>query len=140
MDSFALAQINLGLQVFLVFLLLASFVLKKRGRFFLHGGSMLVAVILNAVSFVLVMGPSLRDKRTLIADFPLSRLPMVIVVHAILGSIAEILGIWVVVSWRLRSGTQHCARKRKLMRVTFVLWLIALLLGILAYYYLWGMP
>jgi uncharacterized membrane protein YozB (DUF420 family) len=128
------AQINLGLQVGLALLLLSGVVLMRRGSFFLHGVFMLVATVLNAVSFFLVMGPSLVGWSSAIVAYPLIKFSVVIVAHASLGSIAEVLAIWLVGSWRLRSGSDYCARKKSLMLVTIVLWLIALLLGVVTYF------
>ena len=137
MDASQIAQINLGLQIFLIILLLLSWTLKKKGKFYAHGSMMSIALVLNAVSFALVMVPSLRNLKDVIANYPLSHFSVIVVVHATLGSIAEILAIWLVSSWRLRSDTQHCASRKKIMLATFVLWMTALLLGILTYEYLW---
>jgi uncharacterized membrane protein YozB (DUF420 family) len=126
-------QINLGLQVGLAFLLLSGIFLKRKGVFFWHGVFMLIATGLNAASFLLVMGPSLLGLGTVIVDYPLNRFSLVTVAHASLGSIAEILAVWIVGSWRLRSETQHCVGKKSFMLVTIVLWLIALFLGVLTY-------
>jgi hypothetical protein len=94
---------------------------------------MLIAVVLNAFSFVLVMGPTfLRSGPTLRAN-PLNRLSLVTLGHAGAGSLAEILGIWVVASWRLRSSTGKCVGKKKVMLAIALLWLTAILLGILLY-------
>ena len=34
-------------------------------------------------------------------------------VHGVLGLTAEVLGLWLVVSWRLRSSLRYCAPKKK---------------------------
>lgn len=128
-----IAQINVGLQVGLALLLSLGFIFKRRGVFFLHGAFMLIATVLNAVSFLLVMGPSLLGFGRVVVDYPLSKFSMAIVAHASLGSIAEILAIWIVGSWRLRSETHYCIRRKRIMLATAVLWLIALSLGVLIY-------
>ncbi len=133
MVSLFVARSNLVLQIVLVALLVASLVFKKRRNYFLHGSTMMIAAILNAFSFILVMGPSLFDLGQFVVSYPLDRLSMVAMAHGILGAMAEVLAIWVLASWRLRSSTKYCARKRKSMQVTLVLWLIALFSGILFY-------
>jgi uncharacterized membrane protein YozB (DUF420 family) len=128
-----LSQVNLGLQVVVLVLLLSSYLLKRRGRFFLHGSLMLTAVVLNAVGLLLVMGSSLLS---LSADSfaGLSLVASVVVlIHAVLGSIVLILGIWIVGSWRLRSNVQPCVRKKRVMLVTIALWIIVLSLGVCVY-------
>lgn len=62
---------------------------------------------------------------------------LVIFAHAILGVTTMILGLWLVGSWHLQSAIQSCAPKKKVMWVTVVLWLVALLLGVLLYVYLY---
>jgi uncharacterized membrane protein YozB (DUF420 family) len=54
-------------------------------------------------------------------------------VHGLLGSIAVVLGIWLVASWRLQKDMQMCFAKKKIMRGTLTLWVIAILLGIFMY-------
>ena len=139
MDASQIAQINLGLQIFLIILLLLSWTLKKKGKFYAHGSMMLIALILNAVSFFLVMGPSLLFWKELVAVIPLSTFSIIIMSHAGLGSLAELLGIYLVASWHLRKSTQNCAEKKRIMDATLVIWLIALYLGVLLYTTLYPM-
>jgi len=132
------AQINLVLQIVILALLSVSMrTLKKKRNYYLHGSTMTIATVLNAFSFTLVMGPSLLNLRELIVDKPLNIISVATMTHAILGAIAEILAVWIVVSWHLRSSTKYCVRKRRIMRVTMVLWLIALFSGILLYAFLY---
>jgi uncharacterized membrane protein YozB (DUF420 family) len=133
MDAFLIAQINLIFQVIVAAVLLSGFWLKKRKMFFSHGTAMLVAVVLNAVSILLIMGPSLIGRAQFIGDYPLSKLPLVILIHAVLGSGVEALGIWIVAAWHFRPRVQSCARRKKIMRWTLVAWLAALSLGVVLY-------
>jgi len=138
MVSTFVARSNLVFQIIILAFLVASLLLKKKRNYFLHGSTMMIVAILNAFSFILVMGPSLLNLGQFVANYPLSRLSVVAIAHGFLGAIAEILAIWVVISWRLRSSTKYCVRKRKMMRVTFVLWLIVVFLGVLLYAFLYG--
>jgi len=132
------AQINLVFQIVILAVLFASMgALKKKRDYSLHGSAMMIAAMLNAFSFIWVMGPSLLNLEQLVVDKPLNIISVATMAHAILGAIAEILAIWIVVSWRLRSSTKYCVRKRRIMRVTMVLWLIALFSGILLYAFLY---
>jgi len=133
MGALIVAQANLAFQIAIMALLVVSMALKRKGKLFAHGTTMLVAVILNTASFFLVMGPSLLNLEQLVVDQPLDRLSMVTLAHAAFGSVAEILGIWIVASWHLQTSTQNCAGKKKLMRLTFLLWEIALVVGVLLY-------
>jgi uncharacterized membrane protein YozB (DUF420 family) len=127
-------QANLVLQIIIFAILFVSFVLKMKHKYFLHGATMLTAVILNALSFLLVMGPRLSDLRqNVIVNYTFSRLSLTTIAHAALGSIAEILAILIVATWHLQSGTKNCIKKKKVMRVTFLLWFVALALGFVLY-------
>jgi hypothetical protein len=133
MSSLTTPQINLAFQIVILVIISLSFALKKMHKYLLHGITMMIGVVLNAVSFLWVMGPSLHNFGEFILANATNRVSLVIVVHGVLGGMAEILGVIVVASWGLRSSTKNCVRKRKLMRATFILWMIALALGILLY-------
>jgi len=133
MDPLITPQTNLALQVIILALLFTSLGLKRGREYFLHGATMLVAVLLNAASFLLIMWPSLLRLREFITTNTLDRFSLITMTHAILGSVAEIIAVWIVATWHLQGSTQSCVRKKRLMRVTFVLWATALILGILFY-------
>jgi uncharacterized membrane protein YozB (DUF420 family) len=128
-----LSQLNLVLQMIILVLLWLSYLLKRRGRFFLHGSFVSTAVVLNAVAFLLVMGPSLISLT--VDQFASLSLwaSAVVLVHAVLGSVVLVLGIWIVGSWRFRSGTVYCAGKKRVMLPTIVAWTIAAALGVYLY-------
>jgi len=55
-------------------------------------------------------------------------------IHAVAGTIALILGLFVVITWLLRvSDIAACFKRKRLMDVTFILWLISLMFGIVTY-------
>ena len=138
LDVIIIATTNLVLQILTLTLLLAGFILKRRGKFIQHARIMLVAVVLNAVSFLLVMGPSLLgsllDRFGFFARDPLGEFSIVTAIHVALGTVAEILGIWIVSSWHLSSSFNKCSRRKKVMRATLILWTTALVLGVLLYF------
>lgn len=128
-----LSQANLVLEIVILMVLFAAFALKRKGNYLKHGGMMLAAVVLNILSFVLVMGPALFSLvQNGLFDHP-GRLYFVTLVHAGLGGTALVLGVFLVASWHLQASTQNCMRRKKIMRFTFVLWVLALILGILLY-------
>ena len=139
MDVIAIAQINLVFQVVILTVLVTGFILKRRHKLFPHGTTMLIAVVLNAISIFLVMGPSLLGRLQSIQESPFGSFSVAIVGHAALGSVTELLGVWIVGSWHLQSSTQGCAAKRKIMRFTLALWITTILLGFLLYAYISGL-
>ena len=131
MDYFLIAEINLVLQVVIMAIFVTSYLVKRRGKFLQHGVMMVVGVALSMVSFLLVMGPSLYSlgiSRSLFGNLPFNT-SVTVVLHASFGSVAEILSLWIVVSWRFKLDYQLCAKRKRVMRVTFLLWLTSLLLG-----------
>jgi len=133
MSSLVTPQANLSLQIVILALLFISLALKRIGKHLLHGASMLVAAILNLLSFFAIMWPSFNSLREFLIIHTNDRIALVILGHAILGSVAEILAILLIAFWGFRSSAQNCFKRKKLMRVTLVLWIVALVLGILFY-------
>jgi len=125
-------QINLGLQIIILALLFASLALKRKRKYFAHGATMLTAVILNALSFLLVMMPSLSTLEILKTQ-PLHWFSLATLAHAGLGAITIILGAWIVAAWHLQQSNQNCIRRKRLMRLTWVLWVIVFFLGFVLY-------
>jgi len=132
-SSFMEPKINLAFQFAILAVLFASLAFRKRRNFFLHGVMMMVAVALNAFSFLLTMGPSFFGLAPFIIAQTLDMISVLTMIHGSFGAVAEILGLWIVASWRLRSSIQKCVRKKRIMQVTLAVWLIALFLGILLY-------
>jgi hypothetical protein len=130
-------QLNLGFQIVILALILAGFIFKLRGKYLVHGVLMFVGVILNIVSFALVMGPSILGFEVIITQ-PLRDVSLVAVVHGIMGGIALISGAVLVFSWRLKTSTQICVKRKRLMKPTIILWTMALLFGIWLYTILYG--
>lgn len=130
----SIAQMNLLLQIVIFVVLSVSMFTLKRGRHFTrHGILMASAVVLNFISFLVVMGPSILGLQSFIVARPSHILSIATVIHASTGTIAEVIGVYLVVSWRLASSIQRCVRRKRWMRVTIVVWLIALGSGFLIY-------
>ena len=125
-----IAPISLVLQIAIFFLLLGSIWLKTAKKFRQHGITMLTALVLHTTTIVAVMIPSFGG----IGSGQYSLIISVLaVIHGILGTGAEILGVWIVASWRLRDSIAQCVSKRIPMRLTLIIWITAILLGILIY-------
>jgi len=128
------ADANLVLQI-MIFLVLAVgfFVARAKRNFQRHGLIMGVAVGLHTISILIVMVPSLAASRGLFADL-YTGLALVVLSHAVLGSLVEILGIYLVVTWALKGkSAQACFKRKTTMRATVLLWLVELIAGIYTY-------
>jgi uncharacterized membrane protein YozB (DUF420 family) len=120
---------NIVVQLIILLLLAVSLILKKKRSYVMHGNIMLLAVIMNAVVLLAHMGPSL----IWLPDEP-SFVTVLGIIHAIIGTTGEVLGIWITVPWGFgNSETMSCAKKRKHMRKTMIIWLVAFGIGIIFY-------
>jgi len=128
------ADLNLLFQILiLVFLVVGASLAKFRRRFMKHGAIMVVAMAMNTISIAIVMMPSLLSSRGLFS-MPFTHPALVVFSHAIMGSLVEILGIWLITKWMFRNyGIKSCAQNRNIMRATIFLWFVELLLGIYVY-------
>jgi hypothetical protein len=133
----ALGPINLGFQIVILSLILAGFFLKLKGKYLLHGVLMFVGVVLNIVSFILVMGPSILGFEIIVVQ-PLSYISVIAVVHGVIGGIALISGAVLVFSWHLQRSFKNCLKRKRAMKPTIILWTLALLFGIWLYTILYG--
>jgi uncharacterized membrane protein YozB (DUF420 family) len=132
-----IAQVNLGLQIAILAIIFIGYILKRRGNFFLHGTLMLVGVVLNIVSFLVVMGPSLLSFE-IIRTQPLHEYSLITLTHGIVGGVALVMGVVIVALWHFQSSTKDCIKRKRLMKPTIVLWTTALILGIYLYTILYG--
>ena len=128
-----ISEMNLILHIIILIVLFVSLELKYMKRLFWHGATMLIALVLHVISFVLVMWPSFR----LFYPYGYSTFSFITVAHAILGGATLILAIWLIASWHLQRSLKPCSRRKKTMLLVFVIWIISLLLGILLYLYLY---
>ena len=127
-------DINLLLQIVTFLIIVISLVYKSKMKFKIHGGLMAIAVILHIISFFAVMGPTFSQAYDYFTTATSDLGVQTTWIHAIPGAIAMILGIFLVASWALRpSNLAACSRRKRLMDVTTLLWLVSLIFGIAAY-------
>jgi len=132
-----LADLSLLLQVAILLVLLASLRLKFRRSYLKHGISMGLAVVLHTVSIFAVMVPSLLASGGLFGDL-LNRLALVVLSHAALGSLVEVLGLYLLIVLALNRGfSKACFKNKMIMRVTLVLWVVELIVGVYVYFLLY---
>ena len=134
MGPFISSSISMVLQIAALFILIGSLLLKTKKKFRQHGATMLLAILLHTISISVVMIPSFVNGFAAQGAIDFGNLLVIIAfVHAIAGVIAELLGVWIIVSWRFQSSLRICSPRKNLMRYTLVLWLISLILGIVLY-------
>lgn len=127
-------DINLLMQIVMFLIIVISLTYKKKMKFKIHGGLMGIAMILHVISLLAVMGPSFSQSFehfiTATSDFGVQTTW----IHAVPGAIALILGIVLVGGWAMRpSNIMACSRRKRMMDITILLWLVSLIFGIAAY-------
>ncbi|HUW47367.1 MAG TPA: hypothetical protein VMW36_01315 [Patescibacteria group bacterium] len=96
-----------------------------------------LAVVLHTVSIFVVMVPSLLASEGLFGDL-LNRLALVVFSHAVLGSFVEVLGLYLLSMLALNRGfSKACFKNKMIMRVTLVLWVVELIVGVYVYFLLY---
>ena len=127
MGGITIYDLNLILQLIIFALFLIGVYYVKRGEMGKHRLFMGAAILLNTILIFLIMGRSLLTYSGLIVEKFYEFGPSITWVHAIVGGLAEILGVAFLF--------KHPRKIRSWMRMTATLWTIALLLGIAFYMY-----
>ena len=115
-------------------IIVISLIYKNKNKFKIHGVLMGIAVILHVLSFLTVMGPIFFGYFREFTKYISHPEIQTTWIHAIPGAIAMILGIILVGLWALNpSNIAACSRRKRLMDVTVLLWLVSLIFGIATY-------
>ena len=130
------ADTNLVVQLVMAAALFAGVVLAKKKRYRAHGICQTTVLLLNLLMIGLVMWPSFRHVRPIIARVIHKSYYAAPMVHAALGITAELLGIYIV----LVAGTNvvpawlRFRNWKRWMRAEFVLWFVVVISGMWTYY------
>ena len=131
------ADLNLVVQVSMGIVLLVGMVLAKRKNFRAHKYVQSSVMILNLLMIFLIMAPSFHKQvQPQVPGGLKEAYYLVPYIHAVLGTIAEVLGLYIV----LVAGTKLLPRKLKFkrykpwMRTELALWWLVVLIGIGTYY------
>jgi len=108
--------------------------MKRRKMIRAHGIIMLLAVVVHSLTLLTIMMPSFSSSLIphILENFA-TPMSIISIFHGVTGLLALLFGIWIVAAWHLSPSTQACYRKKFAMRITLVLWLIALILGFAIY-------
>lgn len=130
-DPIAVAALaSFIVQIIVLFLLATGYILKRKSKFRTHGSLMAAAVVLHLITILLVMIPNFR----FFLSTNISLLEAIIgVTHGILGSLGVILGIIPVSTWRFKNDLTGCFNRKQIMRVTIIIWISALIIGIIIF-------
>jgi len=126
-------NISLVLQIVILFLLILGLPFVKglgvKKNFLMHGYLTILALIMHSILIFIVMIPVFRNGIGELSG--LSFLSALTVwSHAILGTVAEILGIIVIGFWISKPlSNMTCLRMKKVMLPLFIIWTISIVNG-----------
>ena len=130
------ADLNLVLQIVMGTALIAGACLAKQARYKAHGVCQTTVLLLNLLTIALVMWPSFQQQvRPGLAKGLHRWYYEAALIHAALGSTAELLGLYIVVV----AGTDLLPRRLRFtrwklwMRAELALWAFVLLSGVATY-------
>jgi uncharacterized membrane protein YozB (DUF420 family) len=127
-------DINLTLQIITFAIIVISLVYKNKNKFRTHGILMGIAVILHVLTFLTVMGPIFFGYFSDFVEYISYPEIQTTWIHAIPGAIAMVMGILLVGLWAMKpSNIAACSRRKRLMDITVLLWLVSLIFGIATY-------
>ncbi|MDQ1278849.1 MAG: hypothetical protein QG670_109 [Thermoproteota archaeon] len=129
-------DLNLLLQILILTLVLVGSLYAKKKKFVTHGKIMTTAIAIHTALILLVMGPSFIIYFNLLLQ-PQQLFGVIVTwVHVILGTLAEVLGFYIVLKWKYNiKSISACAKRRKLMIPVRIFWVTSLILGIAFYIY-----
>jgi plastocyanin/uncharacterized membrane protein YozB (DUF420 family) len=131
------ADINLIVQIVMGLMLLVGFALARRRNFRAHKYCQTSVMLLNLVMIALIMYPAFdRQVEPQLPDGLKDSYFLVAALHAGLGAIAELLGLYIVLvaATNLLPRSLRFKRFKPWMRTELALWWIVLIIGIGTYY------
>lgn len=129
------ADINLILQIVILMMLTIGAFQARRGRLDAHHRLMTAAVIINGVAIIAIMNPSFFRVLPFALRNPGAPGPTVMWPHVAVGALAELMGAYVVIRLNLDpSRISRLGNLKWIMVITFLLWIVALAVGITVYY------
>jgi uncharacterized membrane protein YozB (DUF420 family) len=113
-------------------LVLALFAIVRK-KYMIHGIIMVCSIVLHTISALVIVFPSLLSLDGVLSDLS-TRLSLLVVTHAVVGSIVEILGVFLVAAWiSNRTKVDNCFKRKRVMEATIVLWVLEFALGVYVY-------
>ncbi len=131
------ADINLIVQIVMGLMLLAGMALARRKKFRAHKYCQSSVMLLNLVMIALIMYPAFdRQVKPQLPDGLKDSYFLVATLHAGLGAIAELLGLYIVLvaATNLLPQSLRFKRYKPWMRTELALWWLVLFIGVGTYY------
>jgi len=124
-------EIVFVLQTIILFVLFVSMAFRMKGKYRMHGITMIVAVVPVLVAGSVVIPSFMNPSYTQTYTSPLSTF-VLLGLHAFSGFAALIFGVWLVALWRTQS-TEFAAKSKRIAQLTAILWVSSYVFGALLY-------
>ena len=129
-----IVNISLILEIIILILLIIGSEYAYKKQYIKHGWMTVVAVTLHTISVLSIMIPSIVEESNLLGE--ITSAGIVTQLHVISGTAAWILGIASIVWWGFKKTKAHVSlpshlKRKWVMRVIFIVWLVALISGII---------
>ncbi len=137
------ADLNLVIQLAMGLALLTGMWLARTNRFKAHKYCQATVILLNLPLIFLIMAPSFhRQVEPSIPDQLHDTYFAIATIHAVLGTIAQLLGLYIVLvaATRLLPAKLRFKKFKPWMRTELVLWWSVILLGVGTYYFWYVKP
>jgi uncharacterized membrane protein YozB (DUF420 family) len=126
--------LNLATQIITVAILFLSLYYKNKKNYKTHAITMTIAVVVHLLTFILVMGPIFFEFLSFFQTETSLAYVQTTWIHAIPGAVALVLGIVLVLLWAFNSSNiENCFKRKRIMDITLILWIISLIFGIITY-------
>jgi uncharacterized membrane protein YozB (DUF420 family) len=127
------ATASLIIQIIVLILLATAYVLKNQKKYRQHGITTTTAVILHLALIFAVMLPSLIGNFSSPGLVYTDLSVILTAIHAFLGAIDTVLGVWLVGTWHLNPDVGGCLQRKRFMLPTLTIWVVTILLGLVLY-------
>ena len=130
-----MGNISLIISVIVLFMLVLGLPLVRginnKQNLMRHGYLTIAALVLQTVLVLVVMIPSILKGFDSISSLPLGD-ALDIWLHAVLGVVAEVAGLWFIALWLVYSRSRmRCVTAKRYMAPSLVVWIIAVVTGAL---------
>jgi uncharacterized membrane protein YozB (DUF420 family) len=135
-----LANLNLILQAVIFALLGLALFARYRHNLVRHAVLMGTSIGLHTVAILAIMVPSILSMDGLLGNLH-SSFALLTLTHAGVGSLVEMMGVWLLAAWLTNTArVEKCVERKNIMRITVALWIAELMLGIYIYMMLYFPP
>ena len=137
------ADLNLVIQLTMGVSLIAGTLLARAKCYVVHEVCQTTVVVLNLVMIAVFMVPSFGERVIpRLSTYLGKRYYAIVTLHAALGTVAEFLGIYIllVAGTNILPQSWRFTRWKLWMRIELILWWLVIFMGILTYYVWYAAP